>query len=61
MTNERTGGYFITGTSTEVGKTFVTSLLLRSFVSAGVEAVGYKPIACGSREDVDELLAASSS
>lgn len=60
MTDERRGGYFITGTSTEVGKTFVTSLLLRSFGAAGIRAVGYKPIACGSREDVDALLAASS-
>ncbi len=52
-------GYFITGTSTEVGKTFVTTLLLRSFHAAGIPAVGYKPVACGSREDAEALQAAS--
>ena len=55
------GGFFITGTNTEVGKTFVTSLLLRSLAALGFEAVGYKPVACGSREDAERLLAASCS
>ncbi len=53
------GGFFITGTSTEVGKTFVTVLLLRAYAASGVEAVGYKPVACGSREDADHLHRAS--
>lgn len=52
------GGFFITGTSTEVGKTFVTALLLRAYRSAGIDAVGYKPVTCGSREDAEQLRAA---
>ncbi|MDA7614275.1 dethiobiotin synthase [Verrucomicrobiales bacterium] len=52
------GGYFITGTSTNVGKTFVTSLLLKAFRASGVAAVGYKPVACGSREDAEALRGA---
>ena len=52
-------GFFITGTSTGVGKTYVTALLLRAYRAAGVAAVGYKPVACGSREDAEQLRAAS--
>lgn len=50
--------YFVTGTGTGVGKTFVTSLLVRSLRSAGVDSVGMKPICCGDRADAEELLAA---
>ena len=49
------GGYFITGTSTDVGKTFVTTLLLTAFRASGLAAVGYKPVACGSRADAAAL------
>jgi len=51
---------FLTGTDTGVGKTFVTSLLLRALGSAGRRSAGYKPICCGDRRDVGELLDASS-
>lgn len=59
-------GFFVTGTDTGVGKTFVSSLLLKSFVQQGVRAVGMKPVAAGCRrennllisEDVEQLLAA---
>ena len=51
-------GYFITGTSTEVGKTYVTCLLVKAFREAGVKAAGYKPVACGSREDAEALVGA---
>jgi dethiobiotin synthetase len=51
--------FFITGTDTEVGKTFFTALLLRTLRRAGIDAVGYKPIACGSWDDVDALVHAS--
>lgn len=47
---------FITGTGTDVGKTFITRLMLRALVAAGRRAVGYKPIACGDREDALNLL-----
>lgn len=50
---------FITGTSTDVGKTYVTRLMLRALVAAGHPAVAYKPICCGSRADAQELLADS--
>jgi len=50
--------YFITGTDTGVGKTFVTALLLESLKATGRSAVGFKPIACGDREDAEALLAA---
>jgi dethiobiotin synthetase len=50
---------FITGTDTGVGKTFVTALLLRSLRAQGVDAVGFKPICCGGREDAEILRRAS--
>ncbi len=43
--------YFIAGTDTDVGKTYVTSCMLRDLISRGIKAVGYKPIACGDRSD----------
>ena len=39
--------YFITGTDTEVGKTYCTASLLRSAASLGIDAVPYKPVAAG--------------
>ncbi|NDV90938.1 dethiobiotin synthase [Alteromonas sp. 345S023] len=39
--------YFITGTDTEVGKTYVTRLLLEGATALGKTNVGYKPIAAG--------------
>ncbi|PWU09411.1 MAG: dethiobiotin synthase [Verrucomicrobia bacterium] len=50
--------YFITGTDTNVGKTYVTSLLLRSLRSQKVDAVGMKPIETGGRHDAEKLCAA---
>ncbi|MES1926386.1 dethiobiotin synthase [Salinisphaera sp. T31B1] len=38
---------FVTGTDTEVGKTLVSTALLRGLRSAGHRAVGYKPVASG--------------
>jgi dethiobiotin synthetase len=52
--------YFITGTDTDAGKTYVTCLLLRALQRAGKTAAGYKPIICGTREDAIHLLNASS-
>jgi dethiobiotin synthetase len=50
--------YFITATDTGAGKTFVTSLLVRGLRKAGIDAVPFKPICCGGREDA-ELLASA--
>ena len=56
--------WFITGTDTEVGKTFVTSALLLALRTRGVKAIGMKPVAAGTdaagkNDDVEALIAAS--
>ena len=60
-------GVFITGTDTDVGKTFVSTVILRALVKGGVSVVGLKPIASGfelrdgewRNADVDALTSAS--
>ena len=60
------GGWFITGTDTGVGKTRVAERLLRTLAKQGERAVGMKPVASGCRvtdagrpsEDAERLLAA---
>ena len=42
--------YFITGTDTEVGKTYVTCQLLKAAQKASLSAIGYKPIAAGCEQ-----------
>lgn len=44
-------GFFITGTDTEIGKTYVTCALLRDLRERGFRPMGYKPVACGDRND----------
>jgi len=39
--------YFVVGTDTNVGKTYVASALLRHFVNSGKAAAGMKPVASG--------------
>lgn len=51
--------YFITGTDTDAGKTYVTCLLIEALRRAGCDAVGYKPFACGDRRDPLMLQKAS--
>ncbi len=51
--------YFITGTDTDVGKTFVVSLWIRALRASGLDAVGMKPICCGDRGDAEALYEAS--
>lgn len=51
--------FFVTGTDTGVGKTHVTRLLLEGMRRAGTDAVGYKPVACGDRDDAQILADAS--
>jgi len=51
--------YFVTGTDTDCGKTFVTALLVKAARATGVDAVGAKPFCCGPRDDVQTLAAAS--
>lgn len=51
--------YFITGTDTDCGKTYVTSLLVRTARAAGLDVIGAKPVCCGPRDDVEALSAAN--
>ncbi len=60
--------YFIIGTDTNVGKTYVASALVQHFVQLGLKTVGMKPIASGCivnqqgelvNEDVQALKKAS--
>jgi dethiobiotin synthetase len=51
--------FFITGTDTNAGKTFVTALLTRSLRKAGFDTVAMKPISCGEPEDSRTLLEAA--
>ncbi|MCB5227561.1 dethiobiotin synthase [Alishewanella sp. 16-MA] len=44
----RANSFFVTGTDTDAGKTFVSTLLLQGFQSLGISAVGAKPIAAGA-------------
>ena len=65
MSPHPSAAWFIAGTDTEVGKTFVTCALLHAFARQGIRAVGMKPIAAGTdadgrNEDVEQLLAAMS-
>lgn len=50
---------FVAGTNTDVGKTYVTRLILEGLRQQGVDAVGYKPISCGGLEDSEILAEAS--
>lgn len=43
--------YFITGTDTDAGKTYVSCLLIEALKAAGKSVAGYKPFACGDNHD----------
>ena len=51
--------YFITGTDTDAGKTYVTCLLLEALKRGGRRAAGFKPFCGGDRGDAVQLLQAS--
>ena len=55
--------YFLTGTDTEIGKTFVTCALLWRARQLGLKAAGLKPVAAGTddagrNDDVENIRAA---
>ena len=52
--------YFVTGTDTDSGKTFVSCLLLQALKRAGRNVTGFKPFVCGGREDAILLANAGS-
>jgi dethiobiotin synthetase len=51
--------FFVTGTDTGVGKTHITRLILQGLRASGIDAAGYKPVACGDRDDPHILADAS--
>lgn len=51
-------GFFVTGVSTEVGKTYVGSLIARALYRAGRRVGVYKPVASGCREEGGVTIAA---
>jgi len=50
---------FLTGTDTNVGKSYIAALLVRALRAEGRDCVGLKPICCGGREDAELLHAAA--
>lgn len=50
-------GFFIAGTSTEVGKTHIGAMIARALVAAGQRVGVYKPVASGCRRENAELVA----
>lgn len=48
--------YFLTGTDTEIGKTFISCALLQAWQGRELSAVGYKPVAAGASK-VDGVFA----
>ncbi len=55
-------GLFVTGTDTEVGKTYVTVLLLRALAEAlgpAAKVTGFKAFATGDRHDAERIQAVS--
>jgi dethiobiotin synthetase len=51
---------FITGTDTDVGKTYTAARLLQVLRASGESCAGMKAICCGDRRDAELLLAAGS-
>ena len=59
--------YFVVGTDTHVGKTYVSSQLIKHFVAKNIKTIGMKPVASGCvliedailNEDVDILTKSS--
>ncbi len=54
--NEHGAGLFITGTDTEVGKTYVAALIARTLAAAGHRVGVYKPAASGCRWENRKLV-----
>lgn len=46
-------GFFITGTDTGVGKTWMTAALLHAMTARGLRVAGLKPLACGAHDTPD--------
>lgn len=51
--------FFVTGTDTNVGKTWFCRLLVEGLRQRGIDAAAHKPVCCGDREDAAILARAS--
>lgn len=51
--------WFVTGTDTGVGKTYFSRLFIQALRENRVDAVGFKPVCCGERDDAVQLAEAS--
>jgi dethiobiotin synthetase len=51
-----TPGVFVTGTDTEIGKTWVAAGLVRALRARGIDACAFKPIASGAERGADGRL-----
>lgn len=58
MVRKPVRGLFITGTDTEIGKTYVAALIARSLAAAGHRVGVYKPAASGCTLEGDTLVSA---
>ena len=47
----KTNGYFVTGTDTEVGKTLVSGALILKLREQGINTIGFKPVVAGTYQD----------
>lgn len=47
--------WFVTGTDTDVGKTYITSLIMQALHHHQQTSIGYKPISAGCQSTVDGL------
>ena len=57
MQNKPPVGLFVTGTDTEVGKTYVATLIVKSLVAAGHRVGVYKPVASDCVYDGNQIVA----
>lgn len=48
-------GFFVAGTDTDVGKTFVSSLLVQALKSIDIDPYYFKPVASGGTVDIDAV------
>lgn len=48
--------FFITGTDTEVGKTYISVGLLKAFAQLGYQTIGIKPVASGGFRQHDRIV-----
>ena len=65
MNSNQKPAWFVAGTDTEIGKTFVACALLHALRDQGYSAIGMKPVAAGTdlngrNDDVEALIAAAS-